>query len=128
MCMHINASTAIAIAHRSPRSPGHQITYLPVSPLVLAPGDSLDSHQNVRLKPLRPKEGRFLPVLAALSGQLYLEPAGYYPTQHDVIQLDRNVLAMQSQGGYISCLPRPEVRSTETLGRRVCVHAGCVWH
>jgi len=52
-----------------------------VSPLVLAPGDSLDSQQNVRLKPLKPKEGRFLPILAALRGQLYLEPAGYLPTQ-----------------------------------------------
>ncbi len=77
---------------------------------MLAPGDSLDSQQNVRLKPLRPREGRFLPALAALRGQLFLEPAGYFPTRHDSLQLDANVLALKWQRGFITCLPRPEVR------------------
>lgn len=43
---------------------------------MLGPGDSLDSHQNMRLRPLRPGEGRFLPVVATLGGALFLEPHG----------------------------------------------------
>lgn len=79
------------------------------SPVVLSPGDSLDSHQNIRLKPLRPKEGRFLPAPAALGGVLYLEPAGYLPARHDVVRLDTNVLVMKQQQGYICCEPTPDV-------------------
>lgn len=44
--------------------------------MALGPGDGLDGHQNMRLRPLRPGEGRFLPVVAALGGSLYLEPFG----------------------------------------------------
>lgn len=44
---------------------------------MLGPGDSLDSHQNMRLRPLRPGEGRFLPVVATLGGTLFLEPWGW---------------------------------------------------
>jgi hypothetical protein len=46
------------------------------APVVLGPGDALDSQQNLRLRPLRPGEGRFLPVVATLGGALFLEPFG----------------------------------------------------
>ncbi len=46
------------------------------APVVLGPGDSLDSHQNMRLRPLKPGEGRFLPLVATLGGALFLEPLG----------------------------------------------------
>lgn len=46
------------------------------APVVLGPGDALDAHQNMRLRPLRPGEGRFLPVVATLGGTLFLEPWG----------------------------------------------------
>jgi hypothetical protein len=49
--------------------------------------------------------GRYLPVIAALGGILYLEPRGYRPSQHDVIRLYPNVSAMASQSGFIACQP-----------------------
>jgi hypothetical protein len=45
--------------------------------VVLGPGDTLDSQQNMRLRPLRPGEGRFLPAVASLGGALFLEPFGW---------------------------------------------------
>jgi hypothetical protein len=76
---------------------------------VLAPGDSLDRKQNIKLKPLRPKEGRFLPAGAALGAIVYLEPDGYQPTKHDTIRLSTNVHSMKKQQGYICCEPRANV-------------------
>lgn len=49
-----------------------------------------------------PHPGRYLPVLAALGGTLYLEPRGYMPPEHDVIRLYPLVTDMPSQSGFIA--------------------------
>lgn len=53
--------------------------------------------------PLR--AGRYLPVLAALGGTLYLEPRGYQPAEHDVIRLSPSVMDMADQSGFIAAGP-----------------------
>ncbi|GFR40084.1 hypothetical protein Agub_g632, partial [Astrephomene gubernaculifera] len=81
--------------------------------IVLGHGDTrLPGEQDIRLRPLRPGEGRYLPVLAALDGTLYLEPRSttkppcvYMPAEHDVIHLSPTVSKMPGQSGFIACGP-----------------------
>ncbi len=54
---------------------------------------------------LPPRAGRYLPVLAALGGTLYLEPRGYQPAEHDVIRLSPSIVDMADQSGFIAAGP-----------------------
>lgn len=70
------------------------------------------------LQPLKPKEGRFLPVVAALGGLLFLAPEGHLPAQHDVLRLQHDgpsLPVLKQQQGYISCEPKPDVSVFELL-------------
>ncbi|EFJ52490.1 hypothetical protein VOLCADRAFT_102987 [Volvox carteri f. nagariensis] len=79
--------------------------------VVRGAGDvQLPGEQDIRLRPLKPGEGRYLPVVAALGGSLYLEartPQGkgwctYEAAQHDVIRLFPRVSDMLEQAGFIA--------------------------
>ncbi|GIL45737.1 hypothetical protein Vafri_2896 [Volvox africanus] len=79
--------------------------------VVQSAGDmQLQGEQDIQLRTLKPGEGRYLPVVAALGGALYLEaraPYGkgwckYKVAQHDVIHLSPNVKEMTSQAGFIA--------------------------
>eukprot|EP00878_Enallax_costatus_P006928 GHUV01007260.1.p1 GENE.GHUV01007260.1~~GHUV01007260.1.p1 ORF type:complete len:2890 (+),score=849.52 GHUV01007260.1:2-8671(+) len=78
------------------------------TPIVLGPGDKLDSLQRLYLRPLKPKEGRFLPVAAALGGLLFLAPEGHQPAEHDVLRLSVSLKALSQQQGYIQCQSKPD--------------------
>ncbi|GIL71927.1 hypothetical protein Vretifemale_2372 [Volvox reticuliferus] len=82
--------------------------------VVQSAGDMhLPGEQDIRLRTLNPGEGRYLPVVAALGGTLYLEaraPNGkgwckYEAAQHDVIRLSPSVNEMTSQAGFIATGP-----------------------
>lgn len=49
--------------------------------------------------------GRYLPILAALDGVLYLKPDGYHAATHDVIRLHADVAKVKKQTGYVCCKP-----------------------
>ncbi|GLI64033.1 hypothetical protein VaNZ11_007171 [Volvox africanus] len=79
--------------------------------VVQSAGDmQLPGEQDIQLRTLKPGEGRYLPIVAALGGALYLEartPIGkgwckYQAAQHDVIHLSPIVKEMTSQAGFIT--------------------------
>ncbi|KXZ47067.1 hypothetical protein GPECTOR_38g304 [Gonium pectorale] len=99
--LYIQNNTAMKIGFR---------LHLPSAPLtrqiVLANGDvQLPGDQDIRLRPLHPGKGRYLPVVAALDGVLYMEPHKHLPAEHDVIRLFPAVSDIAGQSGFIACGP-----------------------
>ena len=72
--------------------------------------DSIES--NMRIGPLNPGEGTYLPLVASLGGLLFLHPNGYEEATRDVIRLSVNVEDLVNQQGYIVCDP-PDLPGVE---------------
>eukprot|EP00775_Hariotina_reticulata_P006353 gene6353-6586_t len=93
-------------------------------PVVLGPGDKLDSLQQLHLRPLKPKEGRFLPAAAALGGMLFLAPEGHLPSEHDVLRLTPSLVTLKKQQGYVTCHSKPERLQCGPLHLAATIHLG----
>ena len=59
----------------------------PPPQICLLHGDQMVGEQDIMLRMLRPRAGRYLPVTACLDGVLAVAPKGYLPTQHDSVRL-----------------------------------------
>jgi hypothetical protein len=83
--------------------------HVPTTPLVPPPGGAAaaasTAEGDVRVGPLAPGAGCYLPLTAALGGLLFLRPEGYAEASRDVMRMSASVEEMLEQQGYITCDP-----------------------
>ncbi|GLC63393.1 hypothetical protein PLESTF_000031500 [Pleodorina starrii] len=106
--LYVQNNTSLRLSFRL-----HFPSVLLAGQVALGTGDQrLPGDQDIKLRALKPKEGRYLPVVAALGGSLYLEARTptqpqkgwcvYGTSKHDVIRLFPDVTNMLSQTGFIA--------------------------